>query len=68
MLKGIRMRPESVLITEEGPREGFQIEKVRFQPSARSPCKTLFITESRTGSILSTRLPTAGRAMFGRAE
>ncbi len=26
--------------------------------------KTLFITESRTGSILSARLPTAGRAMF----
>jgi gluconolactonase len=29
--------------------------------------KTLFITESRTGSILSVRLPTAGRAMFAHA-
>ena len=29
--------------------------------------KTLFITESRTGSILSARLPTAGRAMFSHA-
>ncbi len=29
--------------------------------------KTLFITESRTGSILSARLPVAGRAMFSHA-
>jgi gluconolactonase len=29
--------------------------------------KTLFITESRTGSILSVRLPTPGRAMFSYA-
>jgi len=29
--------------------------------------KTLFITESRTGSILSMRLPTAGRKMFSHA-
>jgi gluconolactonase len=29
--------------------------------------KTLFITESRTGSILSVRLPTPGRAMFSHA-
>jgi gluconolactonase len=29
--------------------------------------KTLFITESRTGSILSVRLPTAGRPMFSHA-
>lgn len=29
--------------------------------------KTLFITESRTGSILSARLPTPGRAMFSHA-
>jgi gluconolactonase len=29
--------------------------------------KTLFITESRTGSILSVRLPTAGRRMFSHS-
>lgn len=29
--------------------------------------KTLFITESRTGSILTARLPTAGRPMFSHA-